>query len=537
MPIRLALSLSLAWVLAYGAASGGEPVASKIETILQTPGFADAHWGLLAIDAKSGEVVYERNADQMFCPASVAKLYSTSAAWLDLGPDYRFQTPLLRRGEIDKDGVLRGDLILSAQGDLSLGGRTLPDGTLAFQDNDHTYAGGNLDGAIVGVDPLAGLDHLAREAAASGLKRVEGDVLIDDRLFETAASSGSGPSRVTPILINDNLVDVVATPGAKAGDPARVRIVPETSFVSYDVLVTTVAEGKRPRLVVTTVGSRRFEVRGRIPVGSRAIVKNYEVEEPAAFARALLIESLRRRGVRIDASPLGNNDEAKLPKRSEVVALPKVAEYTSPPFREYVKVILKVSLNLHASTLPLLVAAHHGEKSYRDGLRREGELLKTLGVDVSKISFGGGAGGERADLTTPRQTVALLRGLAKRPDFPSYEAALPVLGRDGTLAKAVPADSPARGHARAKTGTYYVGNEISGKSVLTSKSLAGYLETAGGRPLIVTFFVSNVPLGIDAGQGPVTATTAGRLLGRLCEAFYSIDATAKVAEKPAATKE
>jgi D-alanyl-D-alanine carboxypeptidase/D-alanyl-D-alanine-endopeptidase (penicillin-binding protein 4) len=110
--------------------------------------------------------------------------------------------------------------------------------------------------------------------------------------------------------------------------------------------------------------------------------------------------------------------------------------------------------------------------------------------------------------------------MAERPDFRAYDAALPVLGRDGTLAKAVKPDSPARGHVRAKTGTYWVSNTLTDKAVLTSKALAGYMETASGRPLVFAFFVNNVAL--DAGGRDVSDATeaAGRLLGTLCEVFY-----------------
>jgi D-alanyl-D-alanine carboxypeptidase/D-alanyl-D-alanine-endopeptidase (penicillin-binding protein 4) len=211
--------------------------------------------------------------------------------------------------------------------------------------------------------------------------------------------------------------------------------------------------------------------------------------------------------------------------------LPTVAEYTSPPFREYLKVILKVSQNLHASTLPLLIAAQHGETTAEAGLRREGALLKQLGVDVSTISFAGGAGGERADLVTPRATVALLRAMAQRPDFHAYEAALPVLGRDGTLTRHVSRESPVRGHARAKTGTYWVQDGLTGKAILTGKGLAGYMETASGRPLVFAFFINNVPLN---GSVSDATTTAGRLLGSLCEIFYADESTApKPAQEPA----
>src|SRR5262249_44379103 len=156
------------------------------------------------------------------------------------------------------------------------------------------------------------------------------------------------------------------------------------------------------------------------------VVKIAEIDEPPSFARALLIEALRRRGVRVAASPLGTNTTASLPPAAELAKLPKVAEYTSPPFGEYLRVILKVSHNLHASTLPLLLAARHGDRTLADGMKRQGGDLKTLGIAPASISFGGGAGGDRADMATPRATVTLLRAMAARPDFVAYDAALPI---------------------------------------------------------------------------------------------------------------
>jgi D-alanyl-D-alanine carboxypeptidase/D-alanyl-D-alanine-endopeptidase (penicillin-binding protein 4) len=528
MKVRLVRSaLLLGTLLLVAPARGGESLKERIDVVLNTPGYQNGHWGLLIVDARSGQTLYERNADQLFCPASVTKLYSTAAALVDLGADYRFRTPVLRRGDIDADGKLLGDLILLAQGDLCLGGRTGPDGTLLFEDDDHTYAGGSLKATLVPSDPLAGLDDLARQVKAAGIHTVDGDVVIDDRLFQPAASTGSGPSRLSPIVVNDNVIDVVATPADKAGAAALVRMVPETDFVTMDAQVDTVEADRSPRLTVRTVGPRRFTVRGRLPLGHKPAVKFYEVEKPASFARALFIAALRRRGVRVEAAAIGENKTDDLPPRREVAQLPKVAEYTAPPLREYVKVILKVSHNLYASTLPLLIAAHHGDTTLEAGLRREGTILKGLGIDVAAISFGGGAGGARADLVTPRTTVALLRAMALRSDFRAYEDALPVLGRDGTLAKAVAADSPARGHVRAKTGTYSVSNDLRGRTVLTAKALAGYMETASGRPLVITFFLNNVPLDAS-GDGVSEATAAaGRVLGRLCEAVYLHDASSE----------
>jgi D-alanyl-D-alanine carboxypeptidase/D-alanyl-D-alanine-endopeptidase (penicillin-binding protein 4) len=496
-------------------------IDSSIEAVFNTPEFATARWGILVVDAVTGKVVHKRNPDQLFRPASVTKLFSCAAALAELGPDHRFVTPVVRRGEIDENGTLKGDIILVAQGDPSLGGRTGPDGSLLFENNDHSYAGPHSRATIVPADPLAGLDHLAREIAAAGIKRIEGDVLIDDRLFEHARSTGSGPDRVTPIVINDNIVDVVVAPGSSPGDPARVRLVPETEFVTMDAQVDTTDKGSRKEIHVRPVGPRRFTVRGKIPADSGTSYHAYEVDEPARFARALFIETLRRRGVRVLASPLDDAPASALPTSAEVAALPVVARYTSPPFSEYLRVILKVSQNLHASTLPLLIAARHEKRTLEEGLAFEGKALAKLGVDISKISFGGGAGGSPADLVTPRITVDLLKSMAARPDFPAFEAALPILGRDGTLATSVSADSPARGHVRAKTGTFYVSDGLSGKTILTSKALAGYMETASGRKLIFAFFMNDVPLRVENGDISAATAVAGRLLGRLCEAFYS----------------
>jgi len=125
--------------------------------------------------------------------------------------------------------------------------------------------------------------------------------------------------------------------------------------------------------------------------------------------------------------------------------------------------------------------------------------------------------------------------MAARPDFPACAAALPILGRDGTLARAVSRESPARGHAHAKTGTYWVGNELNGKAVLTSKALAGYLETASGRPLVLAFFVNNVMLDAHRPKRTVSGKTApaGRLLVKLCEVFYASDGEGTPVRNPA----
>ncbi len=505
---------TVAATMTGGDAKADEPRDARFDSVLQMPRYKSAHWGLLFVDAKTGETLYAHQPDQLFAPASVTKCYTVATALDALGADFRFETPVRRRGELDAQGRLAGDLVMVASGDLTMGGRTTAQGEIAFTDNDHTYANGARETQLTDPDPLAGLNSLAKQIADAGVRRVAGDVLVDDRLFDKAEGSGSGPGRVTPILINDNAIDFTIVP-TKAGERAKVTWRPQTSALQVETRMETVAKEGKDAKVTTWIreeGPGRLYVYGQIPEGHEPIVRIHEVSDAASHARTLFIEALERHGVVVEASRLAGNRPDHLPNRSDTDALPVVAKLTSPPFSENARLILKVSHNLHASTLPLIVASRTGRRTLEDGLRAEQAFLKRAGVAVETISFGGGAGGDRADYVTPRATVQLLRHMATRDDFAAYRRAMPTLGVDGTLAKSVDATSPAKGRVSAKTGTLTWDNLLNGNSLLTSKALAGYLTMPDGREVVFAAFVNNVPLndGLDS-------RAIGRDLGRLCE--------------------
>lgn len=488
----------------------GEPLSRQIEEFIHHGPYKHGHWGMLVADLQSGDVLYELQADKLFAPASVTKIFSVAAALDALGADFRFETPVYLRGQLD-DGVLAGDLILVASGDPTLGGRKGEHGEIEYTNSDHIYG----DGAVLTKgDPLAGLEDLARQVHASGVRHLKGDVLIDDRLFEHAKSTGSGPSLLTPIVINDNLIDIVITPESP-GEAAKVTCRPASANLQVEADVKTVKHGGETRVTVEAPEEHKLVVRGEIAAGHKPLVKTHDVASPASFARSLFIEALRRAGVAVDASPLDPNREVDLPPRDGYHKLRRVAQFTSPPFSEAARLILKVSHNLHASMLPLIVASRHGQRTLRDGLRHEREFLARSGVDVDTISFGGAAGGSSADFVTPRATVGLLRHLATRPDFAQFERGLPVLGEDGTLARTVAADSPVRGKVQAKTGTLFWNNQMNGGSILTSKALAGYMTAASGRRLVFALFVNNLHT-----KNGDDRERVGKALGELCQVIY-----------------
>jgi len=506
-------TLAACSLIFLAATSRADDLADAIKKITDVPAYQSARWGLLVVDAATGATVYEREADKLFTPASTTKLYTCATALAELGPDHRFRTPVRRRGDV-VDGVLKGDLILVASGDLTMGGRRGKDGRTMFMNSDHTYAGpGPSQALLTDTNPTYALDELAKQVKAAGILEVTGDVLIDERLFGRAKSSGSGPDTVSAIVINDNVIDIHVAPGKADGDPPTVTVRPETAFVKLNAQVKTgPADGSAS--VSLAVSGNQLTVRGTVPAGGKPQVRIHLVDDPAAFAHTLFTEALRRAGVKVAGVQLRVRGGG-LPDRAAVAKLPKVAEYESEPLADVVKVILKVSHNLYASTLPILVGLKHDGGAIPRGLEQQAKMLKGLGIDPATVSFAGGAGGAQADAATPRTTVALLRAMAKHAAAKPYFDALPVLGVDGTLAGVVPKDSPAYGKCRAKTGTLSWHDAQNDRLLMRSKALAGELTTAKGTKLYFAVFLNDVALPPGG-----TTTEQGKVLGKVAEAIH-----------------
>lgn len=492
-------------------------VAARIAPITETARYRESHWGAVFVDQATGEEVYEKNQDKLFAPASVAKAFSVAAALDGLGADFCFETTVVRRGEVDPLGTLAGDLVLIASGDLTLGGRTTETGEIAFSRSDHTYAAYFDDATLTAPDPLAGLNSLANQVAAAGIKRIAGRVLIDDRLFERDEGSGSGPSITTPIIVNDNVIDFLIEPTTN-GQLARVTWRPQTTLWTVESKIETSVGASATAIAIREQG-RILTLTGKIAEGRAPFTQIFEVPDPTEFARCLFAEALRRASI---ATPGAENPgsgaaQAILPPRETTLALPRVALLRSPPFAENIRLILKVSHNLHANILPYLLAAKNGQRTLADGLSRERDFLIKVGVDADSIALNGGSGGTRSDFVTPAATVKLLRAMCKRRDFEVYRRGLPIMGVDGTLAQTVPIDSPIRGQVHAKTGTLTWFNGLRGQPLVLSKTLAGYLTTRSGRQLVFALFVNNVHARPGFGSKEI-----GEDLAKVCEVLYEV---------------
>src|SRR5436190_15490325 len=213
-------------------------LAQRIQSIMDRLEFRHAIFGVEFYSLDAGKPIYSLNAEKLFTPGSTTKLLTEGTALALLGADFRFHTRVYRTGSISADGTLDGDLILVASGDLNLSGRINADGTLAFENEDHSYDGDPNTRAVPG-DPLLVIRRLAQQVADKQIKKIRGHVIIDISLFrEGARELGTGVV-MSPIVVNDNIVDVTIGPGAAEGAPVIFKSSPVTSYVSFINRATT----------------------------------------------------------------------------------------------------------------------------------------------------------------------------------------------------------------------------------------------------------------------------------------------------------
>lgn len=492
-------------------------LAARIDRIINRPEFRHAMWGIEFFDLDAGRTIYARNEDKLFVPGSTAKLLSAGTALAKLGADHRFRTRVYRTGSMGADGTLHGDLVLVASGDPNLSQRLQTDGTLAFEDHDHSY-GGAPDTKAVPGDPLIVLKKLAAQVADRGIRRVTGRVIVDATLFpEGTRELGSGVV-VSPVSVNDNVLDLTVAPGPAASAPVRISVTPPNGYVRIVNRATTGPAGGEP-IIETEQGPTDGDgvvtvtVVGTYPAGMPARLYSYPVPVPSRFAAVTFAEALRSRGVVATAGSAGASVDVQALARFYADGN-AVAEHVSAPASEMIKVILKVSQNMHASALPMLMGALFAKRRGETGFDVMREWLQREGIDTRGAQQGDGAGGDAH--FTPAFMVSYLRMMARRPDFPVFRTALPVLGRDGTLAMIQP-QSPAAGHVFAKTGTFIVGDPLNRMLLVTGKGLAGYMTTATGKNLIVVIYVNNVAVS----PAPDEATrVVGQALGEVAAAAW-----------------
>lgn len=473
---------------------------------------AKSQWSMIVMDAGTGQILYSLNPDTMIFTASVRKLYSVATALGVIGADHRFQTPVYRNGTVDTTGKLTGDLIIEASGDLTFGGRLKPDGTVDFTDYDHNDARGFQGAILTPEDPLTAMNSLAAQVRASGITSVNGDVIVDDRLFDSFRVP-NGNVLISPMLVNENVIDMTLSPGAAVGQPGGLDWRPRTSAMTFQGTTVTGAAGTEPDIVVsgdgfneaplncfatpgctaTVSGEAGLVTPATIPlayksalIGNNIYVSNVRVDDPPSFARTAFIDALTRAGVTVSAPAVQANASAALPASQGYTSANQVASFTSPPYSEFAKLILKVSLNTGANLSLMYQGVAQGVRTVDEALVTERNYLTgTLGLNGASFDFPTNGSGTPDSRATARTTATLLQTMSRGANAAVYRNALAILGTDGSLA-AVGQTVAGKQNILVKSGA-----TIDASGQMVAINMAGYISAKSGRQLAYALFVNN----------------------------------------------
>ena len=475
----------------HGAAAAAR-FGERVDTLLAAAPASKGEWGLLISDAKTGQVLFEKNPDNYFVPASNMKLFTTALALAKLGPDYRFHTTLETRGTVSADGTLSGDVLLVGRGDPNLSNRKFP-----YELKEE------FDGP-----PERVLSELADALVARGLKKITGDLIGDDSYFPRERYPNGWEiddmvweygAAISAIVVDDNTVTATLTPGERSEDPVLATVAPLTpDFILQNEVTTSPAEVKSDLTLTREPGANLVAVRGTLPARGSQRKLVLAVEEPAQHAAALLAALLAERGIKVE----GRTRAIHTPD-SDVTPRTVLAEHVSVPLGDSVKLINKISQNLHTEMLLRTVARQNGLWNTPEDLFKPAqEFYASAGIGPDDIIQTDGSGLSRHDLVTPRAVVNLLKYAQTQPWFGAYYASLPVAGVDGSLQDRMK-NTAAAGRIHAKTG-----------SVEHVRSLSGYAETPGGRSLIFSFLSNN-----QGGKGHEASDALNGFCAAMVEAF------------------
>lgn len=461
--------------------------AQLADSLLGDPMFRSAHWGVLVVDAASGDTLYSRNAGKLFMPASNQKLLTGATALAQLGGDFRFETRVLG-ASAPIHGILTGDLAVIGTGDPS------------------------VSDSLAGGDAMAPLRALADSLAVRGILEVTGRLLRGSDAFPDS-TLGYGwawddldydySAPVDELFFNEGFARVTVVGGRSPGTAVTVRTAPAGTVPRIGrVEVSTSGSCCQLRSRVEWYGVVRdgrpqLDLRGEVRPGDSVTV-NVALRHASAAWLEAFGEALAARGITVRGGIDGN-------ALADTIGFVTLASRTSPPLREILPRFEKPSQNQLGEILfKTLGRVRTGVGTADSGRRVVERQLVAWGADSAGFAVRDGSGLSRHDYVSPETIVRVLDAMRRHTEFRTFYDALPVAGVDGTIRTRM-RGTPAQGNVRAKTGT-----------LDKARALSGYVTTADGRLLLFSMLANNhvVPnREVERVQDTLAAFLAGATLG------------------------
>jgi len=429
------LLFSLVWSTALSAA-----LPEAIERFFSKDKLDRSRLSLLVTEIGTGKEVASWRADEIRTPASVIKLMTTYAALLEFGPEWRWPTRFYYTGVFEK-GTIRGDLVVKAYGDPTLSEKDLP--------------------------------SIVKRLKKVGVRRIEGDLLVDRSFFSAGGKISSGFDRhpyseynamPDALMFDDHLCRIeidtrsgraevhkqVPDSGYRVLNRLRVTSRPCRGRYSWPGIRITHESGI-PTVVLSGTLSRRCTPR---------VIKRV-LDHPYSGFYGALKREMRRQGMELT----GKLRLGTLPREARALMT-----HRSVPLKKILAKTNKKSNNLYARHLFLLLGARvYGEPGSRSkGSRAVRKILEERGILGSETVLDNGCGLSRRSRTTARTLQKLLHHAYRHYGWKWMET-LSIAGVDGTIRRRF-RNTPVRRRAWMKTGT-----------LKRAKNIAGYVRARSGR--------------------------------------------------------
>lgn len=457
---------------------------TEISRFLRLPGMEGSTLTCAIRDLSTGETLCAYQESLQITPASVLKLVTTATALELLGSDYRFPTTLAYDGHI-ADGTLHGNLYIIGSGDPSLGSSHFP-------------------------QPTDFLTKWVNAVRSAGIRRVEGAVIADERIFDTEGVSpkwvyedlgsyyGAGSYGIS---VFDNLyrlslrtaggtVRVVGTSpeGAVAKFHNYLRSAPVRTDSCY-IMGAPFAD-ERFLYGVIPAGRERYEIKGDLP-------------DPPLFLARYFSGELKKQGISV-ALPattyrlLREKGEVKTGARTTLITT------YSPTLARIVRQTNYKSINLFADALLKTIGLRYeghdslSLSSFGRGIRVLKAFWRAKGLDVEGLHLYDGSGLAPTDRTTARFIVSLLAYMAtESPERESFRQSLPQAGAEGSVRNFLK-NTSLEGKARLKSG-----------SMSRTRGYAGFVER-NGKHYALAIFLNNYDANVS-----LTVKRLGNLIDEL----------------------
>ena len=397
------------------------------------------------IVANSHKILYEQNADKSFIPASLVKIFTASALLELLSPSLKFSTRFQAKDKI-VDSVLKGDLYLKGGG-------------------DPTFVSESLW-------------NLVNNLVRTGVKQVQGNLVVDDSLFDkqrrgprlSVKGSHIGyDSPVGALSFNWNIANLYFRPQKKGA--LQVNVDPSSAyFVSVDNRTQT-GKGKIKNEIFIQRREHKKQKResltitGSLPSTYPEVLIYRNILYPAIWTGYNTKEFLKQRGIRVE----GGVQRGFVPKTATVLA-----EWKGRPLVEQVRLMMKFSNNFMVEMLlkNMVVELKQKKGNLKEGISILKKHIRSLGVLDKEYRLVQASGLSRENKVRPRALWKVLKYWLHHPLQPEFESAFPLSGLDGTLKRQFK-NSALKGRIHAKTGSL---NGVSG--------LAGYVVPSNGKKRI-----------------------------------------------------